>query len=44
MEPVLVHQGLDLGQFGDLVDQAARVIAGQGVAAAAAILGLHSMT
>ena len=39
MEPVLVDQGLDLGQFGDLVNQGSRVITDQGVAAAAAIRG-----
>jgi hypothetical protein len=39
MEPVLVDQGLNLGQFGDLVDQGTGVITDQGVAAAAAIPG-----
>ena len=39
MEPVFVDQRLDLGQFGDLMDQGGRVITGQGVATAAAIGG-----
>ena len=39
MESVLVDQRLDLGQFGDLVNQGSRVITDQGVAAAAAIRG-----
>jgi len=39
MESVLVDQGLNLGQFGDLVDQGTGVITDQGVAAAAAIPG-----
>ena len=37
MEPVLVDDGLDLGQFGDLVDQGGRIITGQGVAATSAV-------
>jgi hypothetical protein len=39
MEPVFVDQRLDLGQFGDLMDQGGRVIAAQGMATAAAIGG-----
>ena len=39
MEPVFVDQRLDLGQFGDLMDQGGRVITDQGVATAAAIRG-----
>jgi hypothetical protein len=39
MEPILVHQGLDLGQLGDLMDQGTGVITEQGVAAAATIGG-----
>ncbi len=39
MESVLVHQGLDLGQFGDLVDQGTGVITDQGVSATATIGG-----
>lgn len=37
-------QRLDLGQFGDLVNQGSRVITDQGVAAAAAIRGLQSVS
>ena len=39
MEPVFVDQRLDLGQFGDLMDQGGGVITDQGVATAAAIGG-----
>ena len=39
MKPVFVDQRLDLGQFGDLVDQGGRVITDQGMATAAAIRG-----
>jgi hypothetical protein len=37
MESVLVDRGLDLGQFGDLVNPRSRVITDQGVATAAAV-------
>jgi hypothetical protein len=37
MEPIFVDQGLDLGQFRDLVNQGSRVITDQGVAATTAI-------
>jgi hypothetical protein len=39
MESVFVDQRLDLGQFGDLMNQRGRVITDQGVATAAAIRG-----
>ena len=39
MKPVFVDQWLELGQFGDLVDQGGRVITDQGMATAAAIRG-----
>jgi hypothetical protein len=40
METVLVDDRLDLGQFGDLMDQGLGIVAAQGVAAAAAGGGL----
>lgn len=39
MKPVLVDQGLDPGQFGDLMNQGGRVLTDQGMATAAAIRG-----
>jgi len=39
VKPILVDQGLDLGQFGNLVDQGGWILTHQGMATAAAIRG-----
>ena len=41
MEPILRDDRLDLGQFGDLMDQGFGVVAGQGMTAAATSVGLQ---
>ena len=41
MEPILVNDGLDLGQFSDLMDQRFGVVADEFMTASSTVVGLH---